>query len=56
MKLSAPSQMMFLISIVVAILGLIGKATSAGPLTTYDFWLTFTAFIVLALACMLKGI
>ena len=56
MKPSAPSQMIFLISIVIAILGLIGKATPAGPLTTYDFWLVFTAFIVLALGCMVKGL
>ena len=55
MKLSAPSQVMFLISLVLAVLGVIGRATSAGMLSVYDFALVLIAFVVLAVGCLMKG-
>jgi hypothetical protein len=47
---------MFLISVVIAVLGVIGKIAAAGALTVYAFWLVLIAFVVLAVACLMRGV
>jgi hypothetical protein len=57
MRLNAPTQMVFLISLILAVLALIGYFVPAVPyLHTYEFWLAIVAYIVLAAACVLKGV
>jgi hypothetical protein len=57
MRLNAPTQMVFLISLILAVLALIGYFVPAVPyLHTYEFWLAIVAYVVLAAACVLKGV
>jgi ABC-type transport system involved in multi-copper enzyme maturation permease subunit len=55
MKLSAPSQVMFLIAIVLAALGVVGKVAAVAMLAGYAFWLLLAGFVVLAAGCLMKG-
>jgi hypothetical protein len=56
MRLTAPTQPFFLISLVLAVLALIGYFAPTVPyLHTYDFWLAIAGYVVLAAACVLKG-
>jgi len=56
MKLSAPTQAMFLIALVLAVLGVIGKLAVVAVLSMYAFWLVLAGFVVLAAGCLFKGI
>ena len=55
MKLSAPTQVMFLIALALAVLGVIGKLTVVAVLSMYAFWLVLIGFVVLAAGCLFKG-
>lgn len=55
MKLSAPTQPVFLITVVLAVIALLGALGVVAPLATYAFWTMTIAYVVLALACLLKG-
>ena len=55
MKLSAPTTIVFLISVVIAVVGLLGRyAGIAMPLE--NFHIMLVAWLVLAAGCMMKGI
>ncbi|HLL27959.1 MAG TPA: hypothetical protein VKT73_09990 [Xanthobacteraceae bacterium] len=57
MRLNAPTQMVFLISLALAVLALIGYFASGIPyLHAYDFWLAIAGYVVLAAACIMKGV
>ncbi|MEM9282605.1 MAG: hypothetical protein AAGA96_12325 [Verrucomicrobiota bacterium] len=56
MKLSAPTQLFFLISLVIAIVALLGGLGVVGAVAGYSFWLAIAAYVVLALGCLLKGV
>ncbi len=56
-RLSAPTQIVFVISLVFAIAALIVffvVATSLGSQTA--FWIAIIAYVVLALGCVLSGV
>ena len=56
-RLNAPTQMVFLISLILAVLAVIGYFVPSVPyLHTYEFWLAIAAYIVLAAACILKSV
>jgi hypothetical protein len=55
MRLNAPTQMVFLISLALAVLALIGHFVSIPYLTVYQFWVAIVAYAVLAAACVMKG-
>jgi hypothetical protein len=55
MTLNAPTQILFIISVVVAIIALIGYFVSIPFVSAYAFWLMTAAFVVLAVACVMKG-
>lgn len=55
MTLSAPSQAVFWIAVVLAIIALIAYFGVIGPITAYAFWILIVAFIVLAVGCLLRG-
>jgi hypothetical protein len=57
MELSAPTKIVFIIAVILAILSLlavVGIAT--GVLGAYSYWLMLVAFIVLAAGNLLKGV
>ena len=56
MKLTPPKMITFWISVVLAVLGLIGKVAAVGFLTTYAFWFVFVGFVLLALGLVVKGL
>ena len=56
MDLSAPKQVTFWISVVLAVLGLLGKLVTIPVLSTFSFWLLLVGFILLAAACMVKDL
>ena len=55
MNLSAPTQVIFWISLILAILALIGYFVVMPFITLYAFWLAIIAYIVLAAGCLMKG-
>ncbi len=54
MTLNAPRQLFFIIAVVIAILAVISAFVSFIPVPA--FWQMTLAFVILALACMVKGI
>ncbi len=55
MKLSAPTQPIWIIAVVLGVLGILAKVIPIAALAAYSFWMVAIAFILLALATMLKG-
>ena len=57
MKLTAPTSVVFIISLVLGILGLLGRLSVIGGFIAANaFWFVFAGLILLALACVLKGL
>jgi hypothetical protein len=56
MNLSAPTQAVFLISLILAVLAVIGVLTPIPYITPYAFWLAIVGYIVLAVGCLAKGL
>jgi hypothetical protein len=56
MRLNAPTQMVFLISLILAVLALIGHFILIPYVTSYQFWIAIMGYVVLAAACVLKGV
>lgn len=54
-KLNAPSQVIFLVSLILAIVAVIGVFVVIPFVTLYAFWIAIVAYVVLALGCVLKG-
>jgi hypothetical protein len=55
-RLSAPTQVVFLISLILAIIALVGVFVVIPFVSLYAFWIAIIAYIVLALGCVMKGI
>ncbi len=56
LNLSAPTVPVFLVSVALAILALIGHFASAGFLTTQKFWIAILAYVVLLVGNLFKGL
>lgn len=56
MNLSAPTQAVFIVSVILAILAVIGVFTPIPVITPYAFWVAIIAYIVLAAGCLTKGL
>lgn len=56
MNLSAPTQPIFLISLVLAVLAIIGFFVSIPFVSAYAFWFAIVGYIVLAVGCLMKGV
>lgn len=54
MTLHAPSLSMFVVSLVLAVLAIIGVFTSIPYATVYGFWVAILAYIVLAVGNLAK--
>ncbi|MBV6486773.1 MAG: hypothetical protein M5U33_04920 [Pseudorhodoplanes sp.] len=55
-KLNAPTQIVFLISLILALLALIGVFVFIPFVSAYAFWIAIVAYVVLAAGCILKGL
>ena len=55
MTLSAPTQMIFIIAVVIAIIAIIGAFVSIPFVSAYAFWILVLAFVILAGACLMRG-
>lgn len=56
MKLNAPRMLFFVIAVVIAILAVLSRAIAGMPrIPIDDFWLMTIAFVILALACLIRG-
>jgi hypothetical protein len=53
--LSAPSQVIFLISLALAIIAILGALVIIPVVTKYAFWIAILGYIVLALGTLMKG-
>jgi hypothetical protein len=56
MQLNAPTQVVFIISLILAVLALIGYFVAIPFVTAYAFWLAIIGYIVLAAGCVMKGV
>jgi hypothetical protein len=56
MNLNAPTQVVFIIALIIAVLALIGHFVMVPFVTEFKFWFAMVAYIVLAAACVLKGV
>lgn len=55
MNLNAPTQVVFIISLIIAVLALIGHFTNVPFVTQYQFWFAMVGYVVLAAGCVFKG-
>ena len=56
LQLNAPTQMVFLVSLALAVLALIGHFVSIPYVGAYHFWIAMGGYVVLAAACALNGV
>jgi len=56
MRLNAPTQYVFLLSLALAVLALVGHFVLIPYVTVYQFWIAIAGYVVLAAACVLKGV
>jgi hypothetical protein len=56
MRLSAPTNNVFYISVVLFILALIGHFVVIPYVTLYQFWIAIVAYVVLAIGNLFKGL
>ena len=55
MKLSAPKQATFLISLLLLVLAIIVRFAAIQPLLPYVFWIAVASQVVLMIGCAIKG-
>ena len=56
MKLTPPKQSTFWISLILALLGFLGKIGSLSVISQYSFWLVLAGYVLLALGNATKGL
>lgn len=56
MNLNAPTQLIFILSLIIAVLALIGHFVTVPLVSEYKFWFAIVSYVVLATACVLKGV
>lgn len=56
MNLNAPTQIVFLISVVLALVGLLAHLAVLGPaVAVWAFWIVFVGWLALAAGSLFKG-
>ena len=55
-RLSAPKEFTFLVSLVIAIFALIAFLVKIPNVSPHAFWIAIIAYVVLAVGCALKGV
>ncbi len=56
MKLTPPTRVVFWISVVLGLLGLIGTFVTIPFVTAYAFWFVFVGLLLLVLGLLIKGL
>ncbi len=56
MKLNAPKKNLFWVTVVLAVLALIGTFVSVPLLSAWAFWLLLVAYVVLVIGNVMKGL
>ena len=56
MKLNAPTKLVFLISVVLAILAVVSTFVAIPVVSAYAFWVAIVAYLVLVAGNVLKGV
>ena len=57
MRLSAPTQVVFIISLILFVLALLGQFVPTIPIVAaYKFWIAIVGYVVLAAGVMMKGV
>lgn len=56
MNLSAPTVVVFIISLVIAVLGILAGLGILAIIPVSAFWLVTVGYVVLAAGCLLKGL
>jgi hypothetical protein len=55
MKLNAPTQIVWVIALILGILGILGTLTDIPIVTEYNFWFVVIAWLLLIIATVAKG-
>ena len=55
-RLSAPTQIVFLISLALVLLAIVGLFVNIPFISMYAFWVAVIGYAVLAAGCVLKGV
>ncbi|MCK6619846.1 MAG: hypothetical protein HUU32_10420 [Calditrichaceae bacterium] len=55
MRLNAPKKMVWMISVILGAVGVVGQVAGIGVLMPYTFWLVTVALALLALGNVMKG-
>jgi hypothetical protein len=55
-RLNAPTQIVFLISLALAILAVLGLFVTIPFVSIYAFWVAIIAYVVLAAGCVMKNV
>lgn len=56
MKLTPPTQVTFLIALILGVLGIVGKFISLPLISPHAFWLVVLGWLVLVLGNVMKGL
>lgn len=56
MRLNAPTQIVWVIAVILGVLGLLGMLTSIPIVSEFNFWFVFIGWLLLVLATYLKGL
>ncbi len=56
MKFSAPTQVVWLIAVILGVLGILGKFATINFVTPNAFWLVMAGFVLLAIGTMYKRV
>ena len=55
-RLNAPTQLVFLISLALAILAVLALFVTIPFVSIYAFWVAIIAYVVLAAGCLMKNV
>jgi hypothetical protein len=55
-RLNAPTQILFFVSLAVAVFALVARFAVIPNVSPHAFWIGIIAYIVLALGCVMKGL
>lgn len=55
MNLSAPTQILFIVSLVIALIGVLAALNIVAFIPLAAVWIVTIAFVVLAVGCLLRG-
>ena len=54
MRFNAPTQVFFMVSLVLALVALVSKLTVIRELSPNAFWILFIGYVILAIGCIYK--